>query len=33
MLIAAGLTDTNAIETARPWRTLEEGLPDHGRNG
>ena len=31
LIVAAGLTETNAIETANPWRTIDEGISDHKR--
>jgi aminoglycoside phosphotransferase (APT) family kinase protein len=33
LIIATGLTDTNAIEAARPWQIIEEVLADHRSYG
>ena len=32
LIAAAGLTDTNAVEAAEPWRIIDEVLVDHGRS-
>jgi len=32
LIVAAGLTKTNAIESARPWRVIDEVLSEHGRH-
>jgi len=29
LIIAAGITDTNAVEAAQPWRIIDEVLSDH----
>lgn len=29
LIIAAGLTDSNAVEAAHPWRTIDEVLADY----
>ncbi len=31
LIVAAGITETNAIESARPWRIIDEVLTDHRR--
>ena len=31
LIVAAGLTETNAIETANCWRTIDEVISDHKR--
>ncbi len=31
LIIAAGLTDTNVVEAAQPWRIIDEVLVDHRR--
>lgn len=31
MIVAAGFVETNAVESAHPWRTIEEALTDHKR--
>ncbi len=31
LIIAAGLTETNAVEAVHPWRTIEEVLADFKR--
>ena len=31
LIVAAGLTETNAVEAAKPWRVIEEVVEDHRR--
>lgn len=31
LIVAAGVTQTNAVEGSRSWRTIEEVIADHGR--
>jgi hypothetical protein len=31
MIGAAGFVETNAVEAAHPWRTIEEALADYKR--
>ncbi len=31
LIVAAGLTETNAVESARPWSVIDEVLSEHGR--
>ena len=31
LIVAAGLTETNAVEAAKPWRFIEEVVEDHRR--
>lgn len=31
MIVAAGFVETNAVEAAHPWRTIEEVLADYKR--
>lgn len=33
LIVAAGLTDTNAVEAAQPWRNIDEVLADRRRMG